>query len=69
MCIDCAHKYVKLATKQINIAQYTLNDRINIIDRLSVAAKERLNVEYTRTVEQADVERDQALNQIDQMIE
>lgn len=69
LCMDCAQKHVALGTEQIDIAQHVLNDKISIIDRLSAAAKECVNAECNRIIKQADIERDQAFVQIDQIAE
>ncbi len=69
ICMDCAPKHVALATEQVNVAQHALNDKMSILDRLSTAAKERVNAEHDRIIQQAGTERDQALVQIDQLLE
>jgi hypothetical protein len=67
--MECAQKHVALATQQIDAAQYVLNDKMSIIDRLSAAAKERVNADRNKIIKQADTERDQAFVQIDQIAE
>ncbi len=67
VCMECAQKHVALATEQIEIAQHVLNDKMSIIDRLSAAAKERVNADRNKIIKQADIERDQAFAQIDQL--
>lgn len=69
VCMDCAQKHVNLATEQIDVAQHVLNDKISIIDRLSAAAKERVNADRDQIVRQADIEKMQAFAKIDQMVE
>lgn len=69
VCMDCAQKHVNLATEQIDVAQHVLNDKISIIDRLSAAAKERVNADRDRIVKQADIQKMQAFTQIDQIAE
>lgn len=69
VCMDCAQKHVDLANQTLMEVQHVLNDKINVIDRLAVAAKERVNADRNKIVELADVERDRALIQIDQLAE
>jgi hypothetical protein len=69
VCMECAQKHVTLANEQIDVAQHLLNDKMSIIDRLSAAAKERVSADCNRIIKQADIERDQAFVQIDQIAE
>jgi hypothetical protein len=66
VCMECAQKHVALATEQVDVAQHVLNDKMSIIDHLSAAAKERVDADRNKIIEQADTERDQAYAQIDQ---
>ncbi len=67
VCMECAQKHVGLANEQIDVAQHVLNDKISVIDRLSAAAKEQVNADRNKIIKQADIERDQAFVQIDQI--
>jgi hypothetical protein len=69
VCIECAPKHIALATEQISAAQDILNDKITILDQLSNAAKERVNAERDKIIQQVDTERDQACVQIDELHE
>ncbi|CAF0848445.1 unnamed protein product [Rotaria sordida] len=68
VCIDCGQKHVALGIQQIDVAQHVLNDKMNIVDRLSASAKERVDAECTRILKQVDTQRDQAFAQIDQIV-
>jgi hypothetical protein len=67
--LNCAQKHVALATGQVNSAQHLLDDKMSTLGRLSIAVKERVDVEYKRILKQAEAERNQAFAHIDQMIE
>lgn len=67
--MGCAQRHVDLATEQVDVAQHLLNEKMSILDRLSAAAKERVNVERNRILQQADTERAKALERIDQLVE
>lgn len=69
VCLICAQNHVTLVAEQINNAQKTIDEKINILERLAVAAKERVNVERDRIIQQADIQRDQGFTQIDQLFE
>ncbi len=69
VCMVCAQKHVVLSAEQVDVAQHALDDKMSILDRLSAAAKERVNAERDKIIQQADTERDQALVQIDQLLE
>jgi hypothetical protein len=69
VCLDCAKEHVALATKQVDIAQQALDDKMSILDRLAAGAKERVNVECDKIKQGVDIERDQAFVQIDQLLE
>lgn len=67
--MECAHKHVIQATEEIDAAEKILRNKLTILDRLAAVAKERVNVERDKIIEQADTERDQALIQIDELHE
>ena len=67
--MGCAQRHVDLATEQVDVAQHLLNEKMSILDRLSAAAKERVNVERNRILQQTDTERAKALERIDQLVE
>ncbi len=69
VCMECGQKHVALANEQVEVAQHVLNDKMSIIDRLSAAAKERVNADRNRLMKQVDTEREQAFVQIDQIAE
>jgi septation ring formation regulator EzrA len=65
----CAQKHVTLVTEQIDDAQKTINDKINILEQLAATAKERVNAEREKIIQQADIQRDEGFLQIDQLLE
>ena len=65
----CAQKHVDLVNGKIETVQHALNEKLSSIDRLSTLAKEHINAERVRIIEQADIERDKALIQIDEIAE
>ncbi|UJR19959.1 hypothetical protein I4U23_023091 [Adineta vaga] len=69
VCIDCAQKHVELSNQQIEAAKQVLANKINVLDRLVVAAKERVKIEREKIIQQADTERDRAFIQIDELYE
>jgi hypothetical protein len=69
VCLICAQKHVNLVTEQVDNAQKTINDKISILERLAAAAKERVNEEREKIIQQADIQRDEGFAQIDQLLE
>ncbi len=69
ICLICAQKHVTLVTEQIDDAQKTINDKINILEQLAATAKERVNAEREKIIQQADIQRDEGFLQIDQLLE
>jgi hypothetical protein len=69
VCLICAQKHITLVTEQIDDAQKTINDKISILERLAAAAKERVNAERDKIIQQADIQRDEGFLQIDQLLE
>ncbi len=67
VCMECAQKHVALANEQVDVAQHMLNDKMSVIDRLSAAAKDRVNADHNNIIKRADAERDQAFAKIDQI--
>jgi ABC-type phosphate transport system auxiliary subunit len=67
--MECGQKHVALANEQVEVAQHVLNDKMSIIDRLSAAAKERVDADRNRIMKQAETEREQAFAKIDQIAE
>ncbi|CAF1661378.1 unnamed protein product [Adineta ricciae] len=67
VCMECAQKHVKLVDEQIQIAEEFVTNKLSILDRLVIIARERVNAEREKIIEQANVERDQAYMQINEL--
>jgi hypothetical protein len=69
VCMECAQKHVARANEQANVVLDILNNKLNILDRLSAEAKERVTTERNRIIHRAETEQKQASTQIDKLLE
>lgn len=65
--MECAQKHVKLVDEQIQAAEDFVTNKFGILDRLVIVARERVNAEREKIIEQANLERDQAFMQINEL--